>query len=177
MRLTELVRQRPSPTRRQILRRSVLAMMLGAVWWGGGLALLGVELGERPWGWLLATLAVWTASGALGGYFALSSGGSALGRPRPLLARLAVAILLLLLVASVALAGPDGSLQADEANSDAPTVVESEQTFELDDSTLPLKTPTKNLGASWYFLTSSGHDYGTTLLNDVIPSRVKLPKY
>jgi len=81
-----------------------------------------------------------------------------------------------LLVASVALAGPHTDQQADtpdEAKTDAPPTVE----FELDGTTLPLKVPAVEKGISWYSLPSSGHDYGTTLLSDVIPTRVKLPKY
>ena len=99
--VAELVRQHGSPTQAQVHRRSLAVISLGAAWWIAGTLLLGADLESRPSGWLLMMLAVWTVTGVLGTYVALSSGGSSLGRPRPLLMGLSWAIVSLLLAVSI----------------------------------------------------------------------------
>jgi hypothetical protein len=105
-RIASAVAKKSSLTRAEYRRQSILVIALSLLPATAVLALRGVPLGGRPLGYATIVAVGWFALAIAASVWTLRPGRTALGRPRPTLAALAVALpaslLLVSLVASAA---------------------------------------------------------------------------
>ena len=112
--LAQMVAERPSATHAQVERRSWMLVALGVLWLLFGTWAIGIHWGSRSDAWISLSLAGFAACGILGTILVFSRGAWGLGRSRPLLAALSVAIPLGLLLL-VVVWGWDGPRSLDWA--------------------------------------------------------------
>lgn len=101
-RIASALAKRSSPTRAEHRRQSIVVIALSLLPVAADLAFRGVHAGGRPLGYVALLAIGWSALVVAASIWALRPGPTALGRPRPALAALAIGLPAGLLVVSLA---------------------------------------------------------------------------